>query len=204
MANIPTKQREGEAMNRSETIGALAKALSAMQAEMPAAVKAKENPYFKSRYADLAAVWDVVRAPLAKHDLSIMQLAETVEIGGKIGARVTTLLAHSSGEFVCGEMTLVPKVPDPQGMGSAVTYARRYGLASIVGVVAQDEDDDGNYANGRGAPQHPDNIPATDDRMSGDQPMKYRRGHKPKGLPETFDDTAQYADPEPQEGDFIS
>lgn len=176
-------------MNRSESIGALTKALAAAQAEIKDAIKASENPYFKSRYADLASVTAAIREPLAKHDLATIQLPETTLTEGKVGVRVTTVLAHSSGEWIAGELTLYPKLADPQAMGSAITYGRRYGLAAIVGVVAVDEDDDGNMSNGKYKPQSPDDVPPFDSRHVSD-PGPGRRGrNKPTSLPEPVDDT---------------
>jgi len=153
-------------VNRSETIGELAKALAAAQGEISEAVKTSENPFFKSRYADLAAVWQACRPVLSKHGLAVSQLSETRWTDGKLGVCMTTILMHSSGEFIASELTLYPKVADPQGIGSAITYARRYGLQPIVGVVAIGEDDDGNQASGRGTPGHPDEMDPMDPRMT--------------------------------------
>lgn len=124
---------------RAQLFTALAKA----QGEMEAAKKDKSNPHFKSRYADLTSVWDAVREPLAKHGLSVIQLPTQAPSGF---VAVTTILAHSSGESI-GETFLMPcaQPTNPQAIGSALTYARRYALSAMVGVVA-DLDDDGNAA----------------------------------------------------------
>ncbi len=128
-------------MNKSESIAALAAALSKAQGEMKGAKKDSANPFFKSKYADLASVVEAIREPLTKNGLSYIQLTEPSE---KEEVRVETVLMHGSGEWVSG-ITAVPVTKaDAQGYGSAMTYARRYGLQSICGIPA--EDDDGNAA----------------------------------------------------------
>lgn len=129
--------------NQSESIAALAAALAKAQGEIKGAAKDTANPFFKSKYADLASVWEACRAELTKNGLSVIQ---TTDDGGN-GITVVTTLAHSSGEWIRGRLTMRPVKDDPQGVGSAITYARRYALAAIVGVAP--EDDDGNAASGR-------------------------------------------------------
>lgn len=133
-------------MTRSETIGALGAALAKAQAAMKPAVKDAKNPHFKSSYADLASVWEACRAHLTANGIAVIQSPEAD------GARVTitTLLAHSSGEWLQGALTLTARQADPQSVGSAITYGRRYGLASMVGVAP--DDDDAEAATGRDAP----------------------------------------------------
>lgn len=133
-------------MNKSETIGALAGALSKAQAEIRGAVKDTANPFFKSKYADLSSVWEACREPLAKNGLSIVQTNRAGD--GRV--IVETLLMHASGEWISGELDMRPVKDDPQGVGSAITYARRYSLAAMVGVAP--EDDDGNAASGKTRP----------------------------------------------------
>lgn len=120
--------------------GKLAEALAKAQAQIKGAVKDATNPHFKSKYADLASVWDACRKPLADNGLSVTQSGRVTEYGPVL---VTTLL-HTSGAFVTGEIPLLMGKQDMQALGSALTYARRYGLAAMVGVVA--DDDDGNAA----------------------------------------------------------
>ena len=127
-------------MNMSENISDLAAALAKAQGEIDDASKGSENPYFKSKYADLAAVRSVIREPLAKNGLSIVQLPSTVD-GGAI---VKTVLMHSSGQFISNELFMPAGKSDPHGLGSAITYARRYSLMSILCLAS--EDDDGNAA----------------------------------------------------------
>lgn len=125
---------------RSATIGKLAAALSKAQAILEAAKKDANNPFFKSKYADLSSVWAAVRGPLTANELSILQEPSTDS--GKI--IVTTTLMHSSGEYVRSSLSMPVVKQDPQGYGSAVTYARRYALQSVMGIAP--EDDDGNAA----------------------------------------------------------
>lgn len=127
-------------MNTSPTIGAIAKALAAAQAEIENVTKDKTNPAFKSQYATLAAVLDVCRPVLSKHGIALIQSP------GNDGNAVTltTTLAHESGEYMSSTVGVVPGKFDAQGLGSAVTYLRRYALAAICGVAQ--EDDDGNAA----------------------------------------------------------
>lgn len=124
----------------SSGIGKLAGALAKAQGLMKAAKKDSTNPFFKSNYADLASVWEAAREALSKNGLAVIQTTE--EHLEKVV--VITLLAHESGEWIRGRIAMKPMKPDPQGIGSTLTYARRYALASIVGVAP--EDDDGNAA----------------------------------------------------------
>ena len=175
-------------MNKSENIGALAKALAAAQSEMKAAKKGNANPFYKSKYADLATIWDVIRAPLAKQGIAVLQTSSTTIVDGKVGVTVTTMLAHESGEWIEDSLTLFPKAADPQSIGGAVTYGRRYGL-SVTGAVAEDEDDDGNTANGKSAMTADQADASFEHEQSrwGTAPAKPRRV-KPTGIPAAVDE----------------
>ena len=129
-------------MNSSPEIKDLAAAMAKFQAELKPAIKGNTNPYFKSRYADLQACWDCCREALVKNGLSVVQGSR--ESNGEI-VTVDTRLMHASGQWIESSLTMKPAKADPQGVGSAVTYARRYALSAILGIVA-DEDDDGNAA----------------------------------------------------------
>lgn len=152
-------------MTKSDNIGQLAAALAKAQGSMKPALKDSANPYFKSSYADLPAVWEAARSALADNDLSVIQ---TTDFDGEAGFVITTL-AHKSGEWISGRYRIKPVKEDPQSWGSAVTYARRYAFAAIVGVTAADEDDDGNKASGNGqkaeAPK-PETAKARNDRFA--------------------------------------
>src|SRR3990167_1856611 len=130
-------------MNKSESIGNLSKALSLAHAEIKGAVKDSTNPFFKASYADLSSVWDAIREALTKNSLTVLQPLDISEHG----VVVETIIAHESGEWISGKLQVNPTKNDPQGIGSAITYGRRYSLASMVGVCP--EDDDGEGAMGR-------------------------------------------------------
>jgi hypothetical protein len=137
---------------QSETIGALAAALSKAQADITGALKDSSNPFFKSKYADLASCWDACRKQLAANGLSVIQTTRMADQG----LVLVTTLAHSSGEWIAGEMPVLIAVQGksgefkevtPQAQGSGITYARRYALAAIVGLAQVD--DDAEAAQGR-------------------------------------------------------
>lgn len=128
-------------MKMSDTITEIASALCKAQAEIDDATKTGLNPVFKSKYADLAAIRAVIREPLAKNDLAIMQFPRTVE--GK-GVEVETMLVHKSGEFMSETLFMPVHKWDAHGIGSGITYGRRYGLSAVLCVAS--DDDDGNGA----------------------------------------------------------
>lgn len=130
-------------MQKSETIGALAAALAKAQSEMTPAKKDAKNPFFNSQYADLASCWEAARKPLATNGLAVIQTTGLSEAG----VIVETTLAHSSGEWITSNLLMPLAKRDPQGVGSAITYGRRYALAAIVGLVT--DDDDAEAAMGR-------------------------------------------------------
>lgn len=156
-------------MMTSHEIDKLGEALAAAQGEIDSAKKSAANPYFKSKYADLAEVWYAIREALSKNGLAVAQtpfaeygnfVTRKVKVEKKDGSydireitereafvTVKTRLIHASGQWIEDELEILPAKSDPQGIGSAITYARRYALAAIVGV-AQD-DDDGNAASGK-------------------------------------------------------
>jgi hypothetical protein len=132
-------------MMMSEHIGALAAALAKAQATMGHASKTAENPHFRSRYADLAAVIEATRGPLAAQGLAMVQcpFREGQEVG------MVTRLLHASGEWIESRLTVLVPQPTAQAVGSALTYLRRYAWQSMVGLAA-DDDDDGTAAVGPG------------------------------------------------------
>ena len=130
----------------SESIGKLAEALAKAQGEIEHAAKVADNPFFKSKYADLPAIYDVSRKALAGNGLAVVQ-ATDIESDGSV--MLVTTLMHSSGEWTRSWYPVKPVKNDPQGLGSAMTYSRRYTYSAIVGVAAMNEDDDGNAASGR-------------------------------------------------------
>ena len=128
-------------MNHSEQIDLLASALVAIQAEVPAIPKDASNPFFKSKYADLPAVMETAQPIVTKHGIAVSQ---DPDFDGTNDLLTTTLM-HTSGQWKSSTMRLHLPKPDPQGQGSALTYARRYAYMAALGLVA-DEDDDGNAA----------------------------------------------------------
>jgi hypothetical protein len=134
------------AADHSPTLGAFAAALAKAQGEIEAAPKDSVNPHFKSKYADLAAIREACRIPLSKNGIAVIQLPSV----DKEGVVIETKLIHASGEWMSSTLLIPVAQRTAQGFGSALTYGRRYSLAAMVGVVA-DEDDDGNAAtHGRG------------------------------------------------------
>ena len=136
------KKMDEKQILMSENLNELAAALAKAQALMEPAKKDEANPFFKSKYADLASVWNACRGPLSANGLSVTQLTST---NGSI-VTVTTLLLHASGQYISSVLSMQADKATPQGIGSAITYARRYALSAIVGISA--EDDDGNAASG--------------------------------------------------------
>lgn len=127
-------------MNKSESLKQLAPALVKAQSSMAGAVKSQANNFFKSKYANLEEVIKVVKGAFEENGLSFLQFPVSSE--GHAG--VETIILHESGEFISNEFLLKCAKVDPQGMGSAITYARRYGLQAACGIPS--EDDDGNAA----------------------------------------------------------
>ena len=122
--------------DHSTEIAALADALSKAQGKITGALKDSSNPFFKTKYADLASVWDACREQLSANGLAVVQtLSNDAE-----NIVVITTLIHSSGQWMRGSLSVKPVKSDPQGIGSAITYARRYALAAIVGVAQIDDD----------------------------------------------------------------
>jgi ERF superfamily protein len=142
-------------MQQSEQINELAAALSKAQALIQPASKDAENAGFKnaktgkaSKYADLTAVWEACRAPLSTNGLSVIQLPADADAGR---VALTSMLMHASGQYISSTFSMRLMQDTPHGAGSALTYLRRYALAALVGVVA-DEDDDGNAASNHNQP----------------------------------------------------
>jgi hypothetical protein len=135
-------------MKTSENISNLTKALLKAQVKMGAAVKGAKNPFFKSSYADLPTVMEVVKEPLNEEGIVVLQPASHRDGKNFI---ITALVHSNTGEMLVSETEVIcAKQNDPQSFGAAQTYARRFGLQSMLFIPA--EDDDGNTASGRQAP----------------------------------------------------
>ena len=123
-------------MEKSESIKEIATALCKFQGEVETIRKGETNPFFKSKYASLADILNVIRKPLADNGLSFVQFPTGEHC-------LTTMLMHTSGEYISDSYNMTPTKNDPQGLGSVITYQRRYALGAILGLNI-DEDDDGN------------------------------------------------------------
>lgn len=142
-------------MNSSKSIVNIAKALNKAQSELGVVVKGADNPFYNSKYADINDVIKTVKESLNKNGITYLQPLKVKELisGEKVNV-VETILLHTSGEFLSSETEIVQKVKDDaQKFGAAVTYSRRFGLQSMIGLPA--EDDDGNTASGKKVPAKP-------------------------------------------------
>jgi ERF superfamily protein len=114
--------------------------MAAAQGEIRPAAFDSKNPHFRSRYSSLTAIWDCLRGPMSKHGLCVWQDVTTNELG----VSVTTRISHGSGQWCeFGPLTIPVDRKNAQGIGAAITYAKRFTLAAAIGIVS-DEDDDGN------------------------------------------------------------
>lgn len=147
-------------MLKSEQINELAKALAIAQTEIKVAKKDATNPFFKSEYATLESVSEACLPALNKQGIAVTQLTNASQDGS---TQLITCLVHSSGQWIGSVYPVHPTKNDPQSLGSALTYARRYTLAAIAGVVTSD--DDGESAMGR--PSKASNNAHAGPKMSG-------------------------------------
>lgn len=153
-------------MQKSDSINELAKALVKVQRALKPAVKESDNPFFKSKYADLTAVWEACYLPLADNGLALVQVGEPTIEGDKV--HLTSMLIHESGQWIAGTFSAPYVKQDAQAVGSCITYLRRYSLAAMVGV--RTEDDDGaaasgtvvSFEKGKGTPSGGSSAPSTD------------------------------------------
>lgn len=131
--------------SESDELNELFSALSKAQADMEVAKPTKTNPFFRSKYADLANIVKSSRKHLSKNNLSVIQRIIT---NGNGKMYLCTRLCHSSGQWIESKMPITPIKNDVQSIGSYITYLKRYNYSSMVGVVSSEEDDDGNAAVG--------------------------------------------------------
>lgn len=132
-------------MQHSDNIQNLAAALVKFQGEVETVRKTANNPFFRSKYATLAQILDVVRQPLADNGLAVSQFPTGEDA-------ITTILLHKSGEYIMETSQMSPEKRTPQALGSAITYARRYALSAVLGLNI-DDDDDGNAASAKDSVQ---------------------------------------------------
>lgn len=152
--------------SRSSEINELAAALAKAQLKISGAAKDSTNPHFKSSYADLASVWEACHTALNENGIAIVQTLDTAGQTDPPTLFLYTPLLHSSGQWISSEYRVQPMQNTPQGVGSALTYARRYSLMAIAGVAAYDDDDDGNAAS---IPQNMGQMPREPSRARAQQ-----------------------------------
>lgn len=171
-------------MNKSEQINELATALSKAQGELENASKSSSNQHFRSKYADLAEILNTIRPVFSLHGLAVTQ-CPSFEHGV---ASVETVLMHSSGQWISSIISAPCSKQDAQGVGSAITYCRRYALAAVAGIAQ--EDDDANSAVGYAPKQQAQDrhaqqsTPAQSPRVSKSQVERLRGALKVAGLAE--------------------
>lgn len=142
-------------VSKSDSIGKLVEALAKAQLKFDPVLKDSDNPAFRSKYADLQSVISATAKHLAGEGLVVIQMPQASLGADNKTLTLTTMLAHTSGEWIASDLTLPATMRDrldAQAIGSAITYARRYGMQSILGVAAE-VDDDGNSASDQGSKQ---------------------------------------------------
>lgn len=125
-------------MNHSETLTKISAAMVAMQGKLKTLSKDADNPYFHSKYTPLDAIWEEIRPILSESGLSVIQFPSQTGL--------ETIILHESGEWISCDSKWDIDASNPQKIGSAITYMRRYGLSAALGIVSGDDDDDGNVA----------------------------------------------------------
>jgi hypothetical protein len=164
----------GEIMeNQSPTIGSLVLALSKAQGKFEGAAKSSDNPFFKSKYADLYECIEAAKPSLTENELAVIQTTDTDEKG----IWVITTLGHSSGEWIRGRLLMKPKKDDDQGTGSSITYGRRYTFAAIVGLAQKDDDGNASVNADGKASQDQKKPDTTTDRKALDGWLKWIDDH---------------------------
>lgn len=153
--------------SHSDSINEIVAAISKVQGQLPNAKKIKDNPHFKSKYADLAELRDISREPLSAAGLAVIQSPSS----NGLKVSLTTLIAHSSGQWIKGLFTVTSAKDTPQAAGSCVTYLRRYSLESMLFIVAEGVDDDGNLGT--------DLREKKDDRSSAGEPKQRNPNSQP-------------------------
>lgn len=169
-------------MNRSDSLTKIAPALVRALAKIEGAAKKKVNAGFKSKYANLEAVIDASKDILAEHGLTLIQLPGPL-VSGVL--TLETILLHESGEFISGEFGIALGKNDPQGVGSALSYARRYAQMAALNMPAVDDDAEAAMGRGQHAPQQPPNSPVRD---TPGRPRLSSAEAKREGLHEKFEE----------------
>jgi ERF superfamily len=162
-------------MKMSDQVNELATAFSKAQSSMKNASKDAKNPHWKSQYSTLAAVIEAAREPLAMNNLCFLQPCGFREDGNVI---VETILLHSSGQWISSELIGKPVRPDPQAIGSLVSYFKRYGLQALLGIASADDDAE--------AATHPATHYPKEEFPRGNLPPLGPAPHSPKSNPPTI------------------
>ena len=160
-------------MKTSNEINELAAAMAIAQGQMGAAYKNSSNPHFKSSFADLASISDVIKQPLSENGLSVVQFP----INNEQGVAITTRVMHKSGQWIEESFGIKPVKASPQEYGSLISYFRRYALAAIF-AIPQTDDDANAMQLATEAPQKPvdaitgDQVKALVNLLAGDEKLK--------------------------------
>lgn len=176
-------------MKHSEQLDKIAPALVAAQKTIGPAIKSASNAHFHSRYATLADIWEAAKGPLAANGLFVSQGTEN---GDEAGFDLVTTILHTSGQWVSDSVRVPMEKATPQGAGSALTYAKRYGLQGVLGIVA-DDDDDGNAASGKPVAQQQAPTPVKAAKPNGQPPRATGKMVCPKCGGECWDNRAKKA-----------
>ncbi len=183
-------------MMKSDTIEKLAAALAKAAPKIQHATKDSANEAFKKngkvgKYADLTSYLDASRDALSAHGLSIVQ--GCAADGGRVS--VTTMLLHDSGQWISSELTMTAAQNTPQGIGSTITYARRYSLAAMLNMGA--DDDDGNHASGRSQQEQQHQRHDYPDQEYHEEPPARHIDNTPGVSRSTYKSAAPAKDPAP-------
>jgi len=160
-------------MQTSNEINELAAAMAIAQGQMGAAYKNSSNPHFKSSFADLASIGDVIKQPLSDNGLSVVQFP----INNEQGVAITTRVMHKSGQWIEESFGIKPVKAGPQEYGSLISYFRRYALAAIF-AIPQTDDDANSIQLAAEAPQKPidaitdDQVKALVNLLAGDKTLQ--------------------------------
>ena len=160
-------------MKTSNEINELAAAMAIAQGQMGAAYKNSSNPHFKSSFADLASISDVIKQPLSENGLSVVQFP----INNEQGVAITTRVMHKSGQWIEESFGIKPVKAGPQEYGSLISYFRRYALAAIF-AIPQTDDDANSIQLAAEAPQKPvdaitgDQVKALVNLLDGDEKLR--------------------------------
>jgi hypothetical protein len=138
-------------ITKSDGIGGISKALAAFQGDVEACKKTADNPFYKTKYADLPSILAVIKPHLKNHNIAVVQSIDTVGDGGLIC--YTMLLHGDTGEWMQSTDCLMVEKQSPQGYGSARTYLRRYAIQAALGLSAEDDDAESAETPHRGKPE---------------------------------------------------